>query len=161
MQTYNIKDNEKMIISDECQNKIIQLSNYSIRIMINYLEKLKILNLPITCSLIDNICSNISYNVFDNYTKLIIDGKFTNAVKILYDLYDAGYSAMDIYDNYFIYIKITEIITDDIIKYKIIKLLCYYITVFYNIHEDEIELANFTNNIIKIINNPLDSQELV
>jgi DNA polymerase III delta subunit len=127
--------------------------------MINYLEKLKILNLPITESLIDNICSNISYHVFDKYTNFILDGKLLQGIKIFYDLYDAGYSAMDIYDNYFIYIKITDIIKDDIVKYKIIKLLCYYITVFYNIHEDEIELANFTNNIIKIVNNPLNSQE--
>jgi replication factor C subunit 2/4 len=155
----SIKESEKLIISEECKNKIIRLSNCSIRIMINYLEKLKILNLPITESLIDNICSNISYHVFDKYTNFILDGKLLQGIKIFYDLYDAGYSAMDIYDNYFIYIKITDIIKDDIVKYKIIKLLCYYITVFYNIHEDEIELANFTNNIIKIVNNPLNSQE--
>ena len=35
-------------------------------------------------------------------------------------------------------------------KYKIIPYICKYITVFNNIHEDEIELANFTNNIITI-----------
>jgi hypothetical protein len=33
-------------------------------------------------------------------------------------------------------------------KYKLISLLCKYITVFHNIHEDEIELALFTNNAI-------------
>ena len=32
-------------------------------------------------------------------------------------------------------------------KYKIIAILCKYITVFHNIHEDEIELALFTNNL--------------
>jgi hypothetical protein len=36
-------------------------------------------------------------------------------------------------------------------KYKIIKLLCKYIAIFYNIHEDEIELSIFTKNLINII----------
>ena len=33
-------------------------------------------------------------------------------------------------------------------KYKIFPLICKYITIFYNIHEDQIELALFTNNLI-------------
>ena len=37
---------------------------------------------------------------------------------------------MDIYDNYFLYLKTCELITDEKIKYKIIKLLCYSITIF-------------------------------
>ena len=36
-------------------------------------------------------------------------------------------------------------------KYKIIALLCKYITIFHNVHEDEIELALFTNNAINEI----------
>ena len=35
-------------------------------------------------------------------------------------------------------------------KYEIIKLICNYIIVFYNIHEEEIELIMFTNNLIKL-----------
>jgi hypothetical protein len=56
---------------------------------------------------------------------------------------------MDILDNYFLYVKTTDILTEDE-KYRIIPLLCKYITVFHNIHEDEIELALFTNNLIDI-----------
>ena len=57
---------------------------------------------------------------------------------------------MDILDNYFIFIKNNTILTEEQ-KYKIIPYLCKYITIFHNIHEDEIELSLFTNNIIKII----------
>ena len=67
----------------------------------------------------------------------------------LNSIYDNGYSVIDILDNYFLFIKITDIISE-IEKYKIIKLLCKYITIFYNIHEDAIELTLFTNNLIKI-----------
>ena len=56
---------------------------------------------------------------------------------------------MDILDNYFLFIKQTNII-DESYKYKIIPIICKYITIFYNIHEDEIELSLFTNNIISL-----------
>ena len=55
---------------------------------------------------------------------------------------------MDILDNYFIFIKNNTILTEEQ-KYKIIPYLCKYITIFHSIHEDEIELSLFTNNIIK------------
>jgi hypothetical protein len=57
---------------------------------------------------------------------------------------------MDILDNYFIFIKITAHLTEEQ-KYSIIPFICKYITVFHNIHEDEIELALFSNNLHKIL----------
>ena len=36
-------------------------------------------------------------------------------------------------------------------KYEIIKLLCKYIAICYNVHEDQIELALFTKNLINIL----------
>ena len=57
---------------------------------------------------------------------------------------------MDILDTYFLFIKSTNILSEEK-KYKIIKLLCKYIIIFYNVHEDEIELALFTNNLINIL----------
>jgi len=55
---------------------------------------------------------------------------------------------MDILDNYFLFIKVTNNLSEDE-KYKIIPFICKYITIFHNIHEDEIELALFTNNLIQ------------
>jgi hypothetical protein len=72
------------------------------------------------------------------------------AIKLIYDVYDKGYSVMDILDNYFLFVKNTDIISEDE-KYEVIPIICKYITVFHNIHEDEIELALFTNNLSKIL----------
>ena len=58
---------------------------------------------------------------------------------------------MDILDNYFIYIKLTNSIDEDL-KFQIIKIICTYITIFHIVHEDEIELSIFTNNIISVFN---------
>ena len=56
---------------------------------------------------------------------------------------------MDILDSYFLFVKSTNLLTEDE-KYKIIPIICKYITVFHNVHEDEIELSLFTNSLIKI-----------
>ena len=91
-----------------------------------------------------------SFNDFSSYTYLCKNKKLEDAIELINTIYDRGYSVMDILDNYFIFIKYTKILNEDE-KYLIIKLLCKYITIFYNIHEDEIELALFTNNLIEIL----------
>ena len=72
------------------------------------------------------------------------------AIRIFYGIYNDGYSVIDILDNYFIYVKnISEV--SDKIKFIIIKLLCKYISIFYEVHEERLELALFTNNLYKKI----------
>jgi hypothetical protein len=53
---------------------------------------------------------------------------------------------MDILDNYFLFVKVTDMLNESE-KYEIIPIICKYISVFHNIHEDEIELSLFTNNL--------------
>ena len=148
----NIKHNENIIIDDDAQEFIVNISNNTVKILINYMEKFKLLNEKITLNLAIQLCSNISFITFEEYTNLILNNELVSAIKIIYDIYDKGYSVMDIFDNYFIFIKSTNILTEEQ-KYKIIPYLCKYITIFHNIHEDEIELSLFTNNLIKILNN--------
>lgn len=141
---------ENIIMTRSSEDFILSISNHSARIMINYLEKCKLLEMEITDELLCNICSNISFKEFNTYTILCKKEKNrVDAIKLLYKLFDNGYSVMDILDNYFLYVKICDILTEDE-KYSIIPLLCKYISVFHNIHEDEIELALFTNNLIQI-----------
>jgi DNA polymerase III delta prime subunit len=141
--------NEEIKISEDAQKFILNISNISIRILINYLEKIKILNTPVDLPLAKLLCTNISYHIFEEYTQSVTQKKLQECIKILYSLYDQGYSVMDILDNYFLFIKTTSLI-DETNKYKITKILCKYMTIFHNIHEDEIELALFTNNLIAL-----------
>ena len=62
-------------------------------------------------------------------------------------MYDKGYSVMDILDNFFLFVKITNKLTETQ-KYAIVPIICKYIAIFNNIHEDEIELSLFTNNVV-------------
>lgn len=145
-----IKVIENIVLDKKTEKFVLTVANGSIRILLNYLEKFKILNEPITYELVNKVCTNISFSIFDNYTSCVLSSNTNEAIYILYDLFDKGYSVMDIYDNYFLFVKITDLFTETQ-KYEIIKLLCKYITIFHNIHEDEIELALFTNNIIRIL----------
>jgi DNA polymerase III delta prime subunit len=147
----NIKEKEDIEIDDAAQEFIINVSNKTVKILINYMEKFKLLNQKITLSLAIQLCSNISFLTFERYTKFIMNAELTNAIQLIYDVYEKGYSVMDILDNYFIFIKTTSILTEEQ-KYIILPFICKYISIFHNIHEDEIELSLFTNNIIKALN---------
>lgn len=141
---------ENIIIEDSVKEKLYQISNYSIRNIINYLEKIKLYNKSITEENLYILCSNISYFSLENYTKLCMQNNFNESLKILYNFYNIGYTLMDIYDEYFIYIKYSNILNN---KQKIIinKILCKYISIFYNNHEEPIELAFFNKEIIQDI----------
>jgi DNA polymerase III delta prime subunit len=142
---------EKIILSPEAEKFILSISNNSVRIIINYLEKCKLLNCDINVELADAVCTNIAFQDFINYTTLCKTTKdIKQAIGLIYKLFDRGYSVMDILDNYFLFVKTTDILSEDE-KYKIIPHICKYITIFHNIHEDEIELALFTNNLVDIL----------
>ena len=57
-----------------------------------------------------------------------------SAVDVIFNIFNKGYSVVDIIDNYFIYIKHTDLINEEL-KYKIIKVICQFISIFHTIHE--------------------------
>jgi len=95
------------------------------------------------------VCNNISFNDFDRYTDYLINLDMSNSIHVINSLYERGYSVLDIFDNYFTYIKYKSDISHDN-KYKLIKLICKYISIFHTIHEHNIELVMFTKNAIDI-----------
>jgi len=142
---------ENLVIDEAAKEFILSICNNSVRVVINYLEKFKLLNVAITSDIAINTCTNISFKELKMYTELCMDStKLQEAIKLIYNIYDRGYSVIDILDNYFLFIKTTDLIEENV-KYAIITLLCKYITIFFNVHEEEVELALFTNNLIKVL----------
>jgi DNA polymerase III delta prime subunit len=152
----NICKNENLIIDNKTTKFILAISNNSIRIMINYLEKIKLINKPININLALDICSNIRFDILEKYTTFCLNKNLTKAVLLIYNIYNNGYSVTDILDNYFLYLKNTDILCENK-KYRLIKIICKYIVIFNTKHENEIELALMTNNIINILNNSVDN----
>jgi replication factor C subunit 2/4 len=146
-----IKKGENIEINKTAEEFIINISNNSIRQIINYMEKFKILNTPINCTKVKNICTNINFLDFEKYTNLWYKERdLREAINLIFNIYKKGYSVMDILDCYFFFIKLYEI--DEEIKYRIIKIICKYITIFHNKHEKYIELVFFTNDLLHICN---------
>jgi len=140
--------NENIHIEQAAYDCIINMSNKNIKNLINYFEKITLLhNEQITLDIVHKLCFTISLHTFDKYTDMIINKQAEEAISLIYSIYDQGYSVIDILDNYFTFIKQTTVLTEEQ-KYKIIPYICKYIEIFYNIHEDVIELALFTSNLI-------------
>lgn len=145
-----IKTAENIQIAPDAQEFVLDICNHSVKVLINYMEKFKLVNEEITLPLANQICTDISFITFEHYTDLLKRNDIANAIHILYSLHDNGYSVMDILDSYFLFVKTTAKLSEDD-KYNIIPCICKYITIFHNVHEDEIELALFTNNLIQSI----------
>ena len=141
---------ENIHMTDDAEEFILSISNNSVRILINYLEKLKLLSQNITLELASTVCTNIAFQDFALYTTLCKKNEIKQAVHLMYGLFDKGYSVMDILDNYFLFVKSTPLISEEE-KYAVVSITCKYIAAFHNIHEDEIELALFTNNLISVL----------
>ena len=146
----NIKISENIEIDEDALHFIVNISNNTSKIILNYMEKFKLLGQPITLNIAIQLCSNISFLIFEEYTQFVLNQNLFKAIQIINQIYEKGYSVMDILDNYFIFIKNTTTLTEEQ-KYKIIPFLCKYITIFHSIHEDEIELSLFTNNLVKVL----------
>ena len=148
---YNkIKKSENIDIDNKAEEFILNICNNSVRLLINYMEKFKLLGINITETKVKEICTNISFYEFEKYTEEWYRNKnLSFAIQIIYSIYNKGYSVMDILDSYFTFIKITTILNETI-KYKVIKLILKYIALFHTLHENEIELALFTNELLKI-----------
>jgi len=109
-----------------------------------------IIGTPIHIDLCKQLVSNISYELLEKYIKHIQKDELDKAIEILYNIYDYGYSVIDIIDYFISFIKQTKILDEDT-KYEVIPFLCKYITIVHNIHENEIELALFTNNLHELL----------
>ena len=147
---HRIIESEKLIVDEEAIDYLYNLSDGNIKIIVNYLENIKLLDEPIDIEKAKQITTNINEQLLDEYISFLQSGKLRDAIQLVYDIYDQGYSVIDILDSLFAFVKKTPSLDEDV-KYKVIALICKYITMFHEIHEDEIELALFTNNFIGII----------
>ena len=141
---------ENIDMNEDAKNYLLLMSNNSLRVLINYLEKIYIYGERVDVEICKKMCSTISIQKFEEYVDILQKNHLQQAIDILYEIYDQGYSVIDILDYFYTFIKITDKINEET-KYKIIPYICKYITIFNKLHEDVIELAFFTNNLHSVI----------
>jgi len=145
-----ICNNEKITFINNAHETFLSICDNNVQLMLQYLEGFRLLKKNIDEKIIFDICSHVNFSKMNLYFQYLKENKLEEGIEILFNLYDDGFSVMDILDSIFNYVKMVQVNIDEEIKYKLIKYLCKYITIFHEIHEEEIELALFTNNIIKL-----------
>jgi DNA polymerase III delta prime subunit len=155
--TKHICYKENINIDNKTIDYIIRSSNNSYRILLNNLQKIKLLNPNNINSVyynihsnIDNICCNIKFIDFDKLIHFSKNNDFNNSYNILFNLYNFGYSIIDIYEAFFHYIKTNNSMNSKL-KFALLPFICKYISIFHSIHESNIQLHLFTFDLIHII----------
>lgn len=138
-----------VVLTSDAANAVLDLCQSSVNLLANYLEKFRLLAYPVDVDLVDAVCTNIPHRIFRDYISRLADGP-VKASHVLLDIYDSGYSVMDIMDNLFFFCKITPLLTEAQ-KYASLPYMCQTIAAFHTIHEDEIELVIFSKHFADII----------
>ena len=146
-----IIENEEINITDEAIEFLLKTCK-NINFLKNSLEKTFLLkhSSKIDLIMIKQLVLNINNDIFDNFINVLKDNQITQALNIIYNLFDNGYSVIDILDLLFNYVKTSSIMNENE-KYKSIPILCKYIEIFYNTHEDKIELALLTYDLLNLL----------
>lgn len=153
--------NEDYNISKELKDNIIKYSNNSVKLLINNLEKYRLLYDKIDYK-IDNINNNILVKDLRDFYKYCIEKNREYAYNKLISIYDDGYSTTDIIEYMYTNLKLNNDFENDDendfendfendIKYKIIQILSKYLLSINNTNEDELIIYYITNDIIDII----------
>jgi DNA polymerase III delta prime subunit len=143
-----VADNQ-LVLEPDAKQFLLKYNKHSIRSLMNHMEKVWILNRPINLDTCMKLCG-VDTTKYEHYMEALQRRDLQGAIKILYDIYDYGYSVIDVMESLFSFIKATSMVTEEE-KYRIIKLFCEYITIFYTIHENVIELALFTNEVYRLL----------
>ncbi len=138
---------EKIEVDPSVEMDIVRRCGASLRQMLNYMEKFKLLGARVTADVTESCCTNIHDRVLEAYTDAVLQGDLANAIAQIHAIYQDGYSVMDILDAYFSFVKTTSM--GDEQKYKFIKIICKYIVFFNQLHEHQIELSFFTSDLVE------------
>lgn len=143
-------ETEGIQMTDDALEYLIHISCKSINTLLNYLEKYKIIGIPITRSYVESTHHTIHDQVFIQMTDAILKQDEPGAISNILYLYREGYSVIDILDSYFQFIKTYPL--DDLYKYGFVKMICKYIIIYTNVHEHQLELLLFVHECIKMSN---------
>ena len=129
---------------------IVKISNFSINKMYNYLEKIKLIGKKsVTISECNKILTNNNYKQFDEIIFSCKKMDINKVISLYTTQYKMGYSIVDIFENFYNYVKFTTKIKDEL-KFEIIKLLCEYISIIESSNESKIEIYLFSYELVNL-----------
>lgn len=141
-----IFEKENIKIDNDDFKDIILLSNKNMNAIYNNIQKLVLIDKHITNKMIKHNCTNINFTYFEKYFNLLKENEIEQGCEILNTIYKNGYSVNDILENLFEFVKYTSLL-DDNKKFIVFEILGEYISYFYMINEEKIELYLMTQKM--------------
>lgn len=140
---------ENITFTTESINHILKISDNSLQFIINLIEKCKLISDNVDLNILMKCSTLINFKNFEDYLEKTISKDINNSYLILLKFIDNGYSVLDIMNEFYKFIKYTNLLKDEI-KFKIFKNISNYIVIFSTIHEENIELYFFTHDLVRI-----------
>lgn len=147
-------DNTMTYINKLCEKQNISLSekdkniliekNMTIKDIKNIFNYIRLLNKVDIKNILDNLYCIDKKNI-DCYFNNIENKDLNNSIKILFEIYDKGYSLIDIY--FFLYEYIKNNINNN--NNEVIHIIAYYINKIYEGYDSKLSLVFFTNDCIQ------------
>ena len=127
---------------------LMTLSNNNIGTALNYLEKYKILDIPITKAYVEQTHTDIHAPLFQSFLRFLLAQDKDSARSCIVQLYSDGYSISDILDAFYVFLKGEE----SPFRYELIKTICKYIVILNTMNDHPIELLFFVEDCIRVAN---------
>lgn len=144
-----IINEQNIFIKENVLNHILKHS-IDLKQIILILEKIKLIDSYDYT--IEDLMLNIKHKDLYTYTNDCVYNANKKSIydmtQTLYSYYEQGYSVIDILEEYYNYIQWTDDIETEI-KYRIIKYIMKYISIFHTNHEHSIELYFLTYDVYK------------
>ena len=147
----HVVENEGITVTRSAREYVVKTSHGSISRMLNQTEKIMLAELPMTKANMNLLCDGISYATLERYTEHCKAQDYASAIHLIAELHERGFSIIDIFDEYYQYVKfVDESVIQQESKYRIIIVICEYITNFHEFFEHEIELLLFTKLVMNV-----------
>lgn len=153
-QINNVCHQEEIQINDSLKEFVIKIAERNLQTIYHILQKCKLLqyDMQITHDLLKQTCSLIHHDEMREYFEMTKEGNIKKCYNYLLGITEKGHSVLDILNELYLFIKITELLSEEE-KYKCCKIISTYIVHFITIHEEEMELLLFTEEIIDVLKN--------
>lgn len=149
----SVCEKESVNISPVGIDYILKINENNILALLNNLHKCKLLQTYDSIIDLDTLrkcCTLINDTDFNMYIDLCKNKKIMESYELLLTFINNGYSVMDILNEFYHYVKISENI-DEEHKYKLFKIISGFIINFITIHEEELELLIFSYDISNVL----------
>lgn len=142
---------ENIIVDEKIKDTLLTLTDNNLQSMFFMLQKCYLFQMEnqLTERIVKDSCTMINNDTFKQYIDLIKSGDYQKGYKYLLHIINNGHSVIDILNEIYLFVKITESLNEEE-KYKFFKIISNYIVTFITIHEEELELLIFSQELTEI-----------